>query len=305
MKKQYAVLSYADKGGGNIGDDIQTLAAINLLKKNGINEYIYVDRENMHNYEGPPVYVIMNGWFLNKLENFPPANNIVPLFISFHSWNEKLIKHNVQYFKKYEPIGCRDNHTKRLCKKYGIKAYFSGCITLTFDAVQVKNDLVYAVDSNVKCVNASTDHAFDMSSQRPTIGNGHPLSDVSIEFDEDIRPTSIWHGPVEENIKFSVERRLDYAQSLLSQYKVAKLVITSRLHAAMPCRAFGTDVIFVVRGYKIDSRFRGMEKILNGVQSGTHLTISQFEKYKTIDNSLLLETKEGLNKMFSELIAKY
>ena len=42
MKKKYAVL-YAPTA--NVGDDIQTLAGINFLKKKGITEYELVNRE--------------------------------------------------------------------------------------------------------------------------------------------------------------------------------------------------------------------------------------------------------------------
>ncbi|MHB9292886.1 hypothetical protein Holit_01999 [Hollandina sp. SP2] len=37
----------------------------------------------------------------------------------------------IKYLKKHEPIGCRDYGTVKLLGKYGINAYFSGCLTLT------------------------------------------------------------------------------------------------------------------------------------------------------------------------------
>ena len=135
----------------NIGDDIQTLAAINFLKKKGITEYTFIDREKLSDYDGEPVTLIMNGWFMHNIKKFPPSNKITPLFISVHMNNERLISNNIDYFKKYGPIGCRDDNTVKLFKKYGIDAYFTGCLTLLFDDVTEKTGGKYLVDVNTKC----------------------------------------------------------------------------------------------------------------------------------------------------------
>lgn len=58
----------------NIGDDFQTLAAINLLKKNNIHDYSFINRENLINYNGPEVILIANGWYMHDLSKFPPSN---------------------------------------------------------------------------------------------------------------------------------------------------------------------------------------------------------------------------------------
>ena len=75
-----------------IGDDIQTLAAINFLKKKGIEKYSFIDREYLSDYDGDAVNLIMNGWFMHNLKKFPPSKNINPIFISFHVNKEKLVK---------------------------------------------------------------------------------------------------------------------------------------------------------------------------------------------------------------------
>ena len=46
----------------NIGYDIQTLAAINFLKKKKcVENVICIDRESLSDYQGEPVTMIMNG----------------------------------------------------------------------------------------------------------------------------------------------------------------------------------------------------------------------------------------------------
>src|SRR5215210_5881842 len=83
--------------------------------------------------------MIMNGWFMHNPENWPPSENIVPLFTSIHinpdigerMLSEKAIEYFKNYVKKYGPVGARDKGTERLLKSKGIAAYFSGCLTLT------------------------------------------------------------------------------------------------------------------------------------------------------------------------------
>tara|TARA_Y200000002_G_scaffold376712_1_gene381047 strand:- start:382 stop:2397 length:2016 start_codon:yes stop_codon:yes gene_type:complete len=146
--KKYAVMWASTV---NIGDDIQTLAGINFLKKKGITEYIFIDREKLRDYNGEPVTLIMNGWFMHDINKFPPSNKITPIFISVHISNEHLIRNNINYFKKYQPIGCRDKASVTLFKKYGIDSYFTGCLTLLFDDVKEKKEGKYLVDVNTKC----------------------------------------------------------------------------------------------------------------------------------------------------------
>ena len=57
------------------------------------------------------------------------------------------------------------------------------------------------------------------------------------------------------------------AESLLKKYARAKLVITSRIHCALPCLAMGTPVIFV-NGFDsfVDScRFDGILELFNRI----------------------------------------
>ena len=38
-------------------------------------------------------------------------------------------------WKRFEPIGCRDENTVKILKEKGIAAYFSSCLTTTFKRV--------------------------------------------------------------------------------------------------------------------------------------------------------------------------
>jgi len=88
---------------------------------------------------------------MHNINKFPPSDKITPIFISVHVNNEKLISRNIKYFKKYEPIGCRDEATVKLFEKYGITATFTRCLTLLFDDVKEKIGGKYLVDVNTSC----------------------------------------------------------------------------------------------------------------------------------------------------------
>jgi len=236
-EKKYAVMWASTI---NIGDDIQTLAGINFLKKKGITEYTFIDREKLSDYNGEPVILIMNGWYMHNISKFPPSDKITPIFISMFVGNEQLIKNNIVYFKKYEPIGCRDESTVKLFNKNGIKAYFTGCLTLLFDDTTEKIDKKYIVDVNTEC-----DY----------------IPNVNLNLEKFSEYTIIKHDiPQLTPLHF----RLKMAELLLEKYKKAEIVITSRLHCILPCRAFNTNAIFIHKNYKSDPRFSGLKNIING-----------------------------------------
>ena len=252
----------------NIGDDIQSLAAIDLLRQNGISEYGCVEREALNHYDGEPIALIMNGWFLHNPKNFPPSDKIKPLFISFHCEHEEVIKEHRKYFQKHEPIGCRSNSTVSMCEKYGIKAYLSGCITLCFDEAPEKEEYVCATD---------------------------------IHFDDPIeRKNLIYLTHIKEDLnRQSNQKRLQRAEALLDLYRGAALVITSRLHCLLPCRAFNTNAKFIHSLYDIDPRFRGLEDILNGQKlDSTNLD----DIPPTVDRKIIAKHKDRLRSAFKELL---
>ncbi|MFC1753872.1 polysaccharide pyruvyl transferase family protein [Thermoproteota archaeon] len=244
-KTRYAVLWASTT---NIGDDIQTLAAINFLDKKGITEYSYIDREKLNDYDGEPVTMIMNSWFMHKIHKFPPSDKITPVFISFHCNNEALIKKNIPYFKRHSPIGCRDKYTLKLLNKYGIKGCFTGCLTLFFDKHPSKGNKKYLVDVNSGC---------------------SYIPDVDIDLDEYKDFIKIEHIIEDKNIMNDVNARLKKAEKLLDLYRRADSAVTSRLHCVLPCRAFNTAVVFMHKKYKTDPRFSGLRRYIDGDTTDT------------------------------------
>lgn len=243
----------------NLGDDVQTLAAINFLEKKNLKAEVFVNREELINYDGPDINLIMNGWFMHDINKFPPSEKITPIFISFHCANLDLITNNLGYFKKHQPIGCRDTATVQLFQKCGIEAYFTGCLTLYFNKHLIKTQNKYIVDINTcKYI-------------------------PKVEFDKNKYQNynELTHDLAEKEDRNDLFYRLDKARELLKKYAEAEEVITSRLHVALPCRAFGTKVVFVHSNLD-DPRFSGLCPILlsNSDNDTIGPIVDMFDKYQ-------------------------
>jgi hypothetical protein len=283
---RYALLKYNyqnPKPEGNLGDEIQSIAAQRFLPR---IDYI-INRDLLggfsiknilsqikKNYSNPKLIInnvtslftnlfkikkntkiILNGWWMYNNSNWPPTKKIIPFFISFHiskNAKEKMLnKKALKYLKKFEPIGCRDYYTLSLLKEKNIKGYFSGCLTLTLkNKFNKKNNNIIFVDP----FGPTENYIF------PKPGEKKFRKELWEHFPEYIRKKSLFlsHAFYKKDPKL----RFKKAQELLDMYAQAKLVITSRLHCALPCLAFGTPVIFFYKN-KEDIRFKGLIELFN------------------------------------------
>ena len=274
---KFGLLKYIEnKKTFNIGDYIQSLSAKQFLPKVDT----LINREKLAEYKGDQIKVILNGWFTHNAHNWVPSEDIIPLFISFHINNtattHMLSDKGIAYLKKHQPIGCRDQFTVDVLQKKGIDAYFSGCLTLTLDSYKVEdkergNDIyivdplygyptvkkvTYSYKSLIRSVlNGSLFQLYKRKKHLKKIINSNLLN----------RAIKINQEP--EANKYSHEEKFEIAEDLLKKYAKAKLVITSRIHCALPCLAMGTPVIFV-NGFDsfVDScRFEGILDLFNRI----------------------------------------
>lgn len=212
-KMQFAVLGYNNTK--NIGDSIQSVAVLQHVDQ----DYIVIDRDNLKEYDGVSCVVVMNGWFSHQPQNWPPSNKIKPIFFGFHITPVAAdsYKYHKEYFKSYEPIGCRDLGTAETLRSWGVDAYVSGCATMTFPeraTVPVEpRDIVVDIDPFLFCRN----------DRRRVLSLTH-------ESHIDYTPDTV---------------RNQVASSLLKFYKDnAGSIVTSRIHCAMPCYAMGIPVVY-------------------------------------------------------------
>ena len=227
---KYGLLYYKETD--NIGDDIQTYVAKRFLPH---IDY-YIDREDLNCFVPEKkefVSVIMNGWFLHNKLAWPPSPYINPLLISMHFTSlesidvgEKYLEGiGGEYLRNHQEIGCRDFETEKRLNKKNIKTYFSGCMTLTlkqFENIDKKDYIVVA----------------DVSKS--------VLKKIKENTDREIK--EITHSCSPNIIKNkTIEERMNDVENLLKTYQAAHVVITSRLHVALPSIALGTPVILVLK----------------------------------------------------------
>lgn len=226
---KYALIYY--KNTTNIGDDILTYAAKQFLPQ---VDY-YIDREETDLFLPETkeyTAAILNGWYLHYSYAFPPSPYIIPLFIGTHFNSDQMIfgdysyldQNVTDYLRQIEGgIGCRDKQTMDVLGQKGIENYFSGCLTLTlkpFSDIQGNGSIVLT-DVSDEIKNYITKRLPD----KQIICKTHRLSDQEIGTDWAHRETRV--------------------EDYLKCYQKASLVITSRLHCALPSIALGAPVILI------------------------------------------------------------
>ena len=311
MKSNFAVLGYPNSN--NLGDFIQSIAAEEWMKPKIPQR---IDRDQLHKYQGPPVKLVMNGWFMEEPTNWPPSESIQPLFISFHlnptAERGMLNSEGIQYFKKHQPIGCRDTYTQKTLEKHGIQTNLSACLTLTLKrANSVKSDkkrkgilvlsplerLLPQEEINKQQGLKGQLLSIAQKLKQPFKSNKYSVAMNCLEaylsqMDEEVLVKTQLMSPS----TFSESDRIKAAQEQLECIASAKLVITSRIHSALPAVAYGTPVIFLADGLQHPnqkSRFEGMESFFKMITS---------EQLKTLEKNIPVPKKvpEVLLKRFEK-----
>lgn len=277
----------------NRGDYVQTLAALsNLLRFQNVE---YVGGSKLANYlnklkgeikperriSGPEVkvqpitidrdfssgreypentWLISNGWFMHRNfkgpVDFPYPKNVKPLMVSFHIQDPDVLTDEVvAELKRIEPIGCRDWTTLYRLRDFGIKAFFSGCVTTTVG--QVLPSATGTSANKVAWVEGKLDK---------TVYGGWQI-DNFIQVGEQVRDFDLVEG-------------IEDARVMLSEYADYKAVSTSRLHCYLPARSMGLKVDFHPKNLS-DVRFEGLinlddaafNKIRNGIEDKLEITL--------------------------------
>ena len=281
MNKIFAVLSYPNSN--NLGDFIQSEAAKQFFKNQIIQE---LDRDQLHIYKGPKVFVFMNGWFMEKPANWPPSENINPIFLSFHlnptSKKKMLTKTGINYLKKFQPIGCRDTYTQKILSNCGIETYFSACLTLTlkrhnFVPKNTKRQGILVISPMERLISKNFDESgFSLRTVLNKIKNLKKnrqylkaMKRLNSFLSKQKDPV-YFKSQLLDPKKFSEKERSNFAIEQLKDIAKAKLVITSRIHSALPAVAFETPVLFISDGLEHinqKSRLQGMELFFTIINS--------------------------------------
>jgi hypothetical protein len=192
----------------------------------------------------------MNGWYSHKPDTFPPDNpNIDPLFISMYIADhvkDRFASDRSKYFlNKFGPVGARNTDTKEYFDEIGVDSYFSGCLTLTLQKTPSikKRDFILAVDVPEKALAIVKE-----TSKLPVLEMGAFVTT------EDM----------------TTEERFALAEFYLYLYQSARAVVTTRLHATLPCLALETPVLNLEKENFESGRFAGLRELAH------HMTVDDF-----------------------------
>ena len=197
-----------------------------------------------------------NAWWdpqsFNKHEN----DNVVPIPLAIHFHYPDNRKANMEFLKKLAPIGARDTYTLDFFKKNDVPSFFSGCMTLFMQNPSMglpRNNNIY------KC---------DVFLQDTTF--------------ENLLPKNIAQSLIK--VTHAIDAKMDKYKKFIEgynrilMYSQAKLVITARIHVALPCVAIGTPVIFLDhKAIWANIRLAGLTDLFQTVQ----ITHNNTEEVKT------------------------
>lgn len=253
--------SFYDKANAiaNLGDNIQSIAMDSIYQQLLISskDIRYIKRDFGDQYQGDSVNLVLYTEFakenvarrmrLSKDINIKGIMSSV--FYDSFEVLEKVYPNLKSTLKGFEPIGARDERTKEYLLKEGIRAYLTGCFTVCFPRRKTKplKEKVFFVDTPEELEPFIPDKIRE---------NSEYLSHA----------IPIMKYPVDKN----ENQRLDeQARQLLKRYEMeATLVVTGRLHAAIPCLAFGIPVILTCNN--LDFRFGWVEKFIRPYQLGEY-----------------------------------
>lgn len=295
----------------NIGDYVQSISQEQFFEH--VDYRIDREEMDVFHSEGK-VKVIMGAWFMKDPTRFPPSDSIDPLFVSFHMFPQRaermLSPKGIECLKAHEPIGARDLKTKEILEEHGIKSYFSSCLTLTlgykYKDPNKTNDIIFVdpvftygggKSKGLKkyfnalflflknpCKVIKIEKKF--KAEFPT-----SLSRVSKRIDRIFSCASFYDAysksfsdDILMNAKF-VNHRIsivgmtedeifEYTRNLIKDYAKAKLVVTSRLHCALPCLGVETPVIFVSSDSLEKGELRGAGRLTGNLGLLNHAKLT-------------------------------
>lgn len=210
----------------NSGDEMQGFSGLQfypfidyLVERDAIGSF-------KTNHPGEKVVMFTNGWFNAPNTIFPPSEDIDPLLFSMYIGpvvrrKIKAATHN--YIDRHAPMGARDTGTLQYLRNNSHTAYFSACATLLMQPlppITTPRTKIVVVEMPKKIV-------------------------------EMIVPRSMWKDIVYyvQDIvtsKGARERlyRFQYSYALRRFFASARVVITARIHTALPSVGMGIPVIF-------------------------------------------------------------
>jgi len=274
----------------NLGDHIQIISGLRLLSALGIEPTRFIDRDDeIHSApdldrEDRKVGILLNGWFKTNRTEWPPHPKLAPLIYGLHlrpfQCPELTSDASIDFFRRHQPIGCRDVFTENLLGSRGVEVFTSNCLSLTLprridDPGKQTEVFVVSRDQRI------------MAHIPAALGPCTFVSHYSASRD------------FEANMKL--------AEELLECYRGrAKLIVTTLLHCALPAIAMGIPVVVFYPinddfGHASDrERFSSLEQLVR---------VHRFDELDAVDWNPppidASETKLRIRERFYEMAARW
>lgn len=268
----------------NLGDYIQSLAAA-VLAGIDITDAPRINRERLSEYDGRPLRLVMNGWYAHSCDALPASGKLSVEVLSFHlrrmPCEATQMARIEQWLREVGPIGCRDLHTLNLLAERDVPGYFSKCVTplagWEFRSTEKRDD-VFIVDPWLPARrkwSSIRDAALALLFKIPLVlhvarerragWSPKALFDAALFvktygrfLSKRLLRRAKWRTQGFYRSAFTTDASIfAHARALLSEYGRAAMVITGRLHCALPCYGMHTPVLFV-RGDDGQGRYDGL-----------------------------------------------
>lgn len=241
----YANIVFKGKNFCNLGDNLQLLAIDNLyrlmgIKKEDVIDIPYDELKTWRPKTDEKAVLPINFPFLEYCEDGIGglfSDYIEPVFLGLTIIKPYLSEPEIAYLKKYEPIGCRDEYTFQTLKKYNIQAWLNGCMTLTMYHKRNKavgDEKIFLIDVPQSIKEKLPQNIISKAEERTQV----------IRIDEITA-----QGGAERYIECRYKEYRDNAA----------MIITTRLHVAVPCIAMGIPTVLIMPG--VSFRFSWLERI--------------------------------------------
>lgn len=234
---QVGVFAFATR---NLGDEMQSFAVLSHVDR----VQTFVDRDALPEFHSDAhTSCVFNSWFLQGDDFRRPSARIEPVWHGFAAGRPQVTSGEwLAYLREQPRIGCRDLYTTRLLADVGVNAYWSGCLTLFLgEALEVP------VAERRGVIFVDVPREAEQVIPREIVESAVRLSTF----------------PAPDIINKPLERwaSLGRMADLLAR---AQLVVTRRLHVALPAASFGTPVVVFPDGAisQARRRFSGYESIL-------------------------------------------
>jgi len=173
--------------------------------------------------------VFVNAWYGDSTQVWPPPPHLDPIYVAVHTEStEKTFARfdpGMQYMSNQWPVGVRDKSTHEYFGSHNVSNFISNCMTTTIVpmcSTRQNRKTMFVVDT------------------------GDEFLKDMVPADIIEQTTKVTHKSMDQEVNSDPIARYLEAFKMLHRYACeASLLITTRLHAALPSAASGTPIVWI------------------------------------------------------------